>query len=194
MIICTNFLCWKNNFKRSKTIKLCEMFSRVWKPNETPALVFEIVFEKNLSRRNKQLKARRLQQNGTYKLLTKSLDRKKKSGHPAFVTGWTVNWIAIDEVDSYWRGFWETEAKENLHADLIKEVKDSMGQTGGGDHTKRWSLGRWGYKSNWDCPALTEPIQFKRGIYTKETPFSLYSFIMSWKLRTMYTSTSCLSQ
>ena len=41
------------------------MFSRVWKPNETPALVFEIVFEKNLSRRNKQLKARRLQQNET---------------------------------------------------------------------------------------------------------------------------------
>ena len=65
MIISTNFLCWKINFKRSKTIKPCEMFSRVWKPNETPALVFEIVFEKNLSRKNKQLKARRLQQNET---------------------------------------------------------------------------------------------------------------------------------
>ena len=30
--------------------------------------------------------------------------------------------------------------------------------------------------------------------YTKETPSSHYSFIMSWKLRTMYKSTSCLSQ
>ena len=42
----------------------------------------------------------------------------------------------VDEVDSYWRGLWETEAKENLDADWIKEVKDSMDQTGGGDHTK----------------------------------------------------------
>ena len=41
---------------------------------------------------------------------------------------------------------------------------------------------------------LTEPIQFKRGIYTKETPSSLYSFIMSWKLRTVCKMTSCLSQ
>ena len=30
--------------------------------------------------------------------------------------------------------------------------------------------------------------------YTKETPSSHYAFIMSWKLRTMYKSTSCLSQ
>ena len=42
----------------------------------------------------------------------------------------------VDEIDSYWRGLWETEAKENLDADWIKEVEDGMGQTGGGDHTK----------------------------------------------------------
>ena len=40
MIISTSFFCWKSNFKRSKTIKLCEMFSRVWKSNETLAVVF----------------------------------------------------------------------------------------------------------------------------------------------------------
>ena len=42
----------------------------------------------------------------------------------------------VDEVDSYWRGLWETEAKENLYADWFKEVDDGMGQTGGGGHTK----------------------------------------------------------
>ena len=34
------------------------------------------------------------------------------------------------------RELWETEAKENLDADWIKEIEDSMGQTGGGDHRK----------------------------------------------------------
>ena len=42
----------------------------------------------------------------------------------------------VDEVDSYWRGLWETEAKENLYADWFKEVEDGMGQTGGRGHTK----------------------------------------------------------
>lgn len=42
----------------------------------------------------------------------------------------------VDEVDSYWRELCETEAKENLDADWIKEIEDSMGQTAGGDHTK----------------------------------------------------------
>lgn len=35
----------------------------------------------------------------------------------------------VDEIDSYWKGSWETEAKENLDADWIKEVEDSVGQT-----------------------------------------------------------------
>lgn len=59
-----------------------------------------------------------------------------------------------------------------------------MGQTGGGDHTKSWSLGRRGHKSNWDCLARTEPIQFKPGIYQGDTLFPLL-LIMSWKLRTL---------
>ena len=42
----------------------------------------------------------------------------------------------VDEVVSYWRGLWETEAKENLYADWFKEVDDGMGQTEGGGHTK----------------------------------------------------------
>ena len=42
----------------------------------------------------------------------------------------------VEEVDLYWRDLWETEAKENVDADWIKEIEDSMGQTGGGDHTK----------------------------------------------------------
>ena len=35
----------------------------------------------------------------------------------------------VDEIDSYWKGSWETEAKENLDADWIKEVEDIVGQT-----------------------------------------------------------------
>lgn len=34
----------------------------------------------------------------------------------------------VDEVDSYWRGLSETEAKDNMDADWIKEVEDSMGK------------------------------------------------------------------
>ena len=30
-------------------------------------------------------------------------------------------------MDAYWRGLWETEANENLDADWIKEVEESMG-------------------------------------------------------------------
>ena len=40
-----------------------------------------------------------------------------------------------------------------------------MGQTGGG--------GRRGHKSNWDSLSVTEPIQFKRGIYQGDTLFPL---------------------
>ena len=78
----------------------------------------------------------------------------------------------VDEVDSYWRGLWETEANENLYADWFKEVEDGMGQTGGGGHTKSWQ-GRQGHKSNWHCLLLTEPIQFKRGICQGHTLFPL---------------------
>ena len=165
MIISTNFLCWKINFKRSKTIKPT---SAEWD------------------------NAYQNEPGSEYKLLTKSLDRKKNQDIPRLsqdeqsIEQQLMRLIRIGE------DFGKLELKRIWMQ--IKEVKDSMGQTGGRDHTKRWSLGRWGYKSNWDCPALTEPIQFKRGIYTKETPFSLYSFIISWKLRTIYTSTSCLSQ
>lgn len=113
---------------------------------------------KNLSRRNKKLKARRFQQKwdnayqndpvSVYKLLTESLDRQKNQYIPRLSqdeknfeqsTGQQREQTYVknvDEVDSYWRELWETEAKENVDADWIKEIEDSMGQTGGGDHTK----------------------------------------------------------
>ena len=113
---------------------------------------------KNLSRRNKKLKARRLQQKwdnayqndpvSVYKLLTESLDRQKNQYIPRLsqdeknfeqLTGQQreqTYFKNVEEVDSYWRDLWETEAKENVDADWIKEIEDSMGQTGGGDHTK----------------------------------------------------------
>ena len=79
-----------------------------------------------------------------YKLLTKSLDRQKNQDIPRLSQDEQsieqqkeqTYFENVDEVDSYWRGLWETEAKEKLDADWIKEVKDSMGQKGGGDHTK----------------------------------------------------------
>lgn len=113
---------------------------------------------KNLSRRNKKLKARRLQQKWdnayqndpvpVYKLLTKTLDRQKSQYIPSFSQDEKnfeqsteqqreqTYFKNVVEVDSYWIELWETEAEESLNADWIKEIEDSMGQTGGGDHRK----------------------------------------------------------
>ena len=79
-----------------------------------------------------------------YKLLTKSLDRQKNQDIPHLPQDEQsieqqkeqTYYENVNEVDSYWRGLWETEAKENLYADWFKEVEDRMGQTGGGGHTK----------------------------------------------------------
>ena len=116
-----------------------------------------------------------------YKLLTKSLDRQKSQDIPHLSQDEQsieqqkeqTYYENVDEVVSYWRGLWETEAKENLYADWFKEVDDGMSQTGGGGHAKSWSLGRRGHKSNWNSLSLIEPIQFKRGIYQGDTLFPL---------------------
>ena len=79
-----------------------------------------------------------------YKLLTKSLDRQKSQDIPHLSKDEQsieqqkeqTYYENVDEVVSYWRGLWETEAKENLYADWFKEVDDGMGQKGGGGHTK----------------------------------------------------------
>lgn len=79
-----------------------------------------------------------------YKLLTKSLDRQKDQDIPHLSQDEQsieqqkehTCYENVDEVDLYWRGLWETEAKENLYADWFKEVEDGVGQTGGGGHTK----------------------------------------------------------
>ena len=57
-----------------------------------------------------------------YKLLTKSLDRKKNQDIPRLSQDEhsierqkdQTYFENVDEVDSYWRGLWETEAKGNL--------------------------------------------------------------------------------
>ena len=79
-----------------------------------------------------------------YKLLTKSLDRQKNQDilhlsqdeQSIEQQKEQTYYENVDEVDSYWRGLWRTEAKENLNADWFKEVEDGMGQTGEGGHTK----------------------------------------------------------
>ena len=73
-----------------------------------------------------------------------SLDRQKSQGIPHLSQDEQsieqekeqTYYENVDEVDSYWKRLWETEAKENLYADWFKEVEDGMGQTGGGGHTK----------------------------------------------------------
>lgn len=104
---------------------------------------------KNLSRRNKKLKARRLQQKwdnayqndsvSVYKLLTKTLDRQKSQYTPSFSQDEKnfeqsteqqreqTYFKNVVEVDSYWIELWETEAEESLNADWIKEIEDSLG-------------------------------------------------------------------
>lgn len=79
-----------------------------------------------------------------YKLHTKSLDRQKNQDIPHLSQDEQsieqqkehTCYENVDEVDLYWRGLWETEAKENLYADWFKELEDGVGQTGGGGHTK----------------------------------------------------------
>ena len=104
---------------------------------------------KNLARKNRQREARQKQrkwdnafqrdQGSVFKHLSESLKRKKDKEKPRLSKNEKKFEQAdkhgkdqrcfqnINEVDAYWRGLWETEANENLDADWIKEVEESMG-------------------------------------------------------------------
>ena len=104
---------------------------------------------KNLARRNKQQKAKRLlrkwdnslqsEPSSVYKHLTKSLERKSEEEKPRLSQDEKKFERAVDheqdqryfentdEVDTLWRGLWETESKDNLDVNWIKKVEESMG-------------------------------------------------------------------
>ena len=104
---------------------------------------------KNLARRNKQQKAKRLQRKwdnslqseprSVYKHLTKSLERKRKEEKPRLSQDEKKFERPVDheqdqryfentdEVDTFWRGLWETESKDNLDVNWINEVEESIG-------------------------------------------------------------------
>ena len=104
---------------------------------------------KNLARKNRQREARQKQrkwdnafqrdQGSVFKHLSESLKRKKDKEKPRLSKNEKKFEQAnkhekdqrcfenINEVDAYWRELWETEANENLDADWIKKVEESMG-------------------------------------------------------------------
>ena len=114
---------------------------------------------KNLARKNRQREARQKQrkwdnafqrdQGSVFKHLSESLKRKKDKEKPRLSKNEKKFEQAdkhekdqrcfenINEVDAYWRGIWETEANENLDADWIKEVEESMGAKVSEEETAR---------------------------------------------------------
>ena len=102
---------------------------------------------KNLTRQNKQQKARQLQRKwdnahqsdpgSVFKHLAKSLEKNKEEKPRLFrdekkfkrmpCEEENQHFEDTEEVNSFWRGLWETEAKNNMDATWIKEVEERMG-------------------------------------------------------------------